>query len=242
MGTSSLITNAGLLAFPWIDGAEITPPLSHEMRQMPDDVFEFLLRWELGSKSAAEQSALSVLSELRSSAVGTLMKTITGRYMSTAPYRGRWMPNVGGVHSLVNWKYLRYKLTGYIGQTLFYLPRPDSFGKAYSGHTDQATYGAKITAEGSSLTVDYVSSVDSGTAVTAGHVKISTTPIQHPDSGLYVTTCKLGTALASTGIIYSDYIPFFSLYVTDPQLQPFERVAREDQSVLFVESVELAAA
>lgn len=237
---SSLTNEAGLRdADITIDDTSVTLPLSIEFHNT-NDSYDFALSWELSDKTTAEKNALQLLAGLRASAVQNVYQTLAGRYVATAPYRGTGLPDVGSVHTFAFWKALRFKYSGIAGQSVFYLPTPDAFSKAYAGKTDQSRYGAIVTVAGSQISLAntlYKPSVVSADVVTAGQVWISNTAVAHPDSGINVALFKLGTALATAGTVIVDYIPLFNVLVTAAPLKPFEKPAREDQQLFLLQTI-----
>lgn len=245
MAKPALITNAGLYdADIHIDGTAFETPAILEVRH-DGDVFDFAASYELSDQTAAEQSLLTKLSALRADAIPStnLYKTLSGRYNATAPYRGSGMPDSGQTHTFIIWKYMRAAFLGYAGQSVFYMPRPDAFSRAYSGKTTQADYGALITKAGVAYTtakIIYKATVVSSDAVTSDEVWISKAATTHPDSGATCALVKVGTALVAAGTLATpglivDYIPEFYVSVTQVPLKPFERARREDQSLYLAE-------
>lgn len=145
----------------------------------------------------------------------------------------------GGIHTFIYWKKVLVQYTAGSGDTFFYLPRPDAFSNGYSGHTTQATDGAVVTVNGTPIaTVNYVSSVTSGTSVAAGQVSISNTAVTHPDSGYTVAGFKFGTARTAGDIITVEYIPRFNVSVGSIDTAPFTgemSAFREDKNLSFIE-------
>lgn len=175
---------------------------------LPDsiDLFEWSLRWDLNNDFADE---IDFLESLKAG---------------------------GGVHEFVYWKKYRYQYTVAAGQTVFYLLRPDAYSEDYVGKTG-SDYKAVIKANGTPVaTVNYVSSVTSGTSVSAGQVSISKTSVEHPEMGSTVALFKFGSGLIGAGsIVTVDYHPHFRVAVGSLETDPFEKAGHENKALYVVE-------
>lgn len=220
MSTGARITDAGLKDTDLtIDGTsihlpamfDIDPGLRQSVEQtfngrrrvdvpydgvgLPDqpDLYDFHLRWVLDKHFATE---IAFLERLRTK---------------------------GGAHLFAYWKAIEYQWTATSGQTVFYLPRPDAFGRSYSGKTG-GDYKAVVKINGVAMAasdVTYPGTVTAATSVASGDVAISTTSTTHEESGATVALFKFGDALDAGDLVTVEYNPLFNVCVMEVVTDPF---------------------
>jgi hypothetical protein len=245
MANGSKTTQAGLRDNDFtIDGVSITVPsvfdfnprkrqsvstVANGLRRvdLPDDgvglpdapeVFDFSLKYQLGtSTSGIEPPEIDILEKLRT---------------------------MSGSHSFVCWKMFRVIYTTYAGQVLFYLPRPDAFGRGYANH-NTTPYKAIVTVNGVTIAAANVkydfATVDGATVVGVNDVQISTgIAIDHPDGIISrVAPFKFGSAIAPTvgQQVIVDYHQFFNVIVDSVTTEAFaDRIGREDKQIVMLEA------